>query len=262
MVYRYGKSALIFDYKGLFGDVAESPANLQLRDYAVLVRGHFGSMHEVAVCIIQPRVSRNPELCLYREADLDRAAAEMFARIVRSNDPRSPRVAGEVQCKFCRARAVCSEFAKWSASMLPVVAEHREQAALFSVAMAQWTPDQWALAADILTPAAARLIEIKDALKDRLQKDPASVPGWMLAPGVKRETITDPQQVWDRFQQMGGTLDKYMACLTVGKTALKEALHELTSEKGKSLDKVLQALTKGLVEVKTSAPQLRKKEDA
>jgi len=260
VVYRYGGKAMICDYKALWGDVAESPANLQLRDYAVLVRGHLVLVDQVAVCIIQPRVSRNPEVCVYQKADLDRAAAELYERVVKSNDPKSPRVAGQPQCQYCRAKSLCVEYSKWTANLLPVVVEPARQAALFQVAMANWTPDQWALAADILAPAGKRLDEIKEAIKARLEADGASVRGWTLAPGSKRETITDPQAVYDRLAALGGTLEKYMKCLSVGKTLLKEVVHEVTGAKGAALNAAMDTLTKGLVEVKQTAPSLKKVE--
>lgn len=252
VVYRYGQRALICDFKVLMGDHPESSRNLQLRDYTVIVAGHFVNVSEVGTVVIQPLVTHKPEICVYQKEDIERAAQDMFSRVIASNDPQSPRVAGKVQCSFCKAKPICVEYNQWSGSMLPVTQD------LFQVAMLSWTPLQRALAAEILSPAGKRLEEIKEFLKKGLKRDDGFIPGWSLSKGRVTEKITDAQTCFDRFAALGGDLAAYMKTLNVGKTQLREALNALTGAKGKSLDNALKTLTDGIVDVSVSEGSLTK----
>lgn len=249
VVYRAGNRALIADYKTLAGDVEDSPRNLQLRDLAVLFRGAFVTVDEVATLIIQPFVTHTPEVCVYTKADLDTAQAAMFARVIASNDPASPRVAGKPQCDFCLAARAgkCLEYQKWAGAFTPPALQE-----LVTVAMANWTPDQAARAADALAPAYDFLDQVKAYLKEHVP------PGWALAPGNKREVITNPQECFTRFAALGGTLEQFMGTIAVGKTKLREALNTVTGAKGAPLDKAVQALCAGIVDVSQNAPSLKK----
>lgn len=253
---RMAMSILILDYKVLLGEVAESPKNMQLRDLACLAAGNFIPTEEVAVAIIQPHVTRSPEICVYSKEDLARATKEMFERVFQSNQPNAKRVAGEMQCKFCRAKAGCKEYQQWAGKLVPAVA-----APLISVPMASWNVEQCVLAANSIGPAQKFLDDIKEMLKERLAKDPESVPGWELKPGSVREKITNPQGVFDRFSTLGGKIERFMPCVEVGKTKLREALHELTGAKGKALDAAMKTLTDGMVEAKQAEPSLKRKDN-
>jgi hypothetical protein len=257
VIYRCGNRAIIADYKTLAGDVQDSPRNLQLRDLAVLVRGALVTVTEVATLIIQPFVTHTPEVCVYGKEDLDKAQAEMFARIIASNDPNSQRVAGEAQCQFClAANGHCLENQKWASQIAPP-----QLLTVMETPFALWSPAQRALAAAALGPALDLLEKLKAHLKEGLAKDAEFVPGFYLKPGNKRETITNPQECFTRFAALGGTMEQFMGTIAVGKTALKEAVNQVTGAKGKPLDAAMNALTVGIVEVSQNAPSLKKKED-
>lgn len=259
-VWRAGTKALVVDYKVLTGDVADASSNQQLRDLAVLVMGQYAPLDEVATVIIQPLVTHSPEVCVYKTDDLIRAFQEMVARVKASNDPKSPRVAGEVQCKFCKAKSVCAEFARWTGTQLPVVVEPVQQALLFQVAMANWTPEQRALACTILPIATKRLEEIKWFLKPLAAA--GEIPGWTVGEGATRETIINPQAVFDRFAALGGKLDQFFPAVKIQKGELAEAVAEVTSLKGKGLKAEMTKLLDGLTESKQAAGALEKVEAA
>ena len=81
----------------------------------------------------------------------------MFQRVIASNAPNAPRVAGDVQCKFCLAKEKCVEYSRWSGALIPasdsvpMVRDARRLA--FQTPMEQWTPEQCAVVAEILAPA-------------------------------------------------------------------------------------------------------------
>ena len=252
VVYRQGVRALVLEYKTLLGDVPGSSRNLQLRDQAVLAWRNYPLIAEVGCAVIQPLVTMTPELCLYTAQDLLRAEEGMFARVLASNDPKSPRVPGEVQCKFCLARTTCAEYQKWAASMLPV------PRSIVDKPMAEWDGQDCAAFCNGLSVAQKWLDGGKDWVKDKLQADPSAVPGWGLTEGRTRETIKDPQTCLDRFTAIGGDLPRFMPCIAVGKTKLRESLAKVTGLKGRALDDAMDQLLTGIVEVSTTAPSLKR----
>lgn len=246
-----GGKMLIVEYKTLRGDVAESSRNLQLRDQQVILRGHYIIPGEIGVVVVQPWVNMNPEICVYTAEDSDRARREMFARVVASNDPSSERVAGEIQCKYCRAKKSCLAYTKWAGQMTPPAL-----LTILDVPMSAWTPEQRARAADAIKPTLDFVDLLKDFFKEGFATDPNFVPGWTLVPGRQREAINDPQKCFERFTQIGGNLDQFMTCISVGKTKLKDAVKGVTGAKGKALDNAITALCDGIVKVSTDAPML------
>lgn len=254
VVHLLGVKAIIFDYKSLNGEVAESPKNLQLRDEVCLYAAGNPMLSEVAVCPIQPLVTWSPELCVYNRADINKSTGLMYQRVKDSNDPNAKRTPGEVQCKWCLAKSKCDEYAKWEGKSLPV------SVISLDVPVAQWTPQQCALFLERKPMAQKWLDDCNDAMKKLLAADPESIPGFALKPGAKRETITNPQGVFDRFSSKGGSLEQFMKCIVVAKTKLKEQLATVTSLKGKKLTDELAGLTAGMVEVKENEPSIERKD--
>lgn len=180
---------LLEDLKSLFGDVPEAPRNKQLRDLAVLIFENY-DVEEVTAFINQPRVTREPELVVYNVEDLKRAQAEMRARVKRSMTPNQPRIPGDVQCKHCRAKAVCPE----------------ANSVVVSLA------DKQGLRWDLVNPedkiklydacrAAEKIIDSIDRkLKEDLKFNPDAVPGLKLEDGDKKRTLVDDKTINDVFR--------------------------------------------------------------
>lgn len=255
MVARHQTRALITDYKTLAGDVEESPRNEQLRDLAVLVRGHFVTIEEVACAIIQPLVTHKPVLCVYTAADLDKARDAMYDRIIASNTAGQEPTPGEIQCQFCRAKGLCAPYQKWAGTLVPALQS------VLDVPMANWTPEQTAFALDRCGLAEDFIDRIKSHAKELLQGKPDAIPGWGLKPGAIRETITDPQVCFDRFNKLGGKLEQFLPTITISKGKLAESVATVTGAKGAALKAAIKTLTEGIVEVKQNAPSLKKREE-
>jgi hypothetical protein len=256
VVYRAGLKAIVIEYKTARGEVSESPRNLQLRDQAVLVRGTYVPTNEIGTVVIQPLVTMTPTIAVYNQTDLELAAKQMFDRVIGCHDPNAKAVPGDAQCQYCRAKRICPEYAKWAGQMTPPA-----MLTVLEVPMQSWTPAQCATAAAALAPAEKFLDQLKAFLKQKLEADPASVPGWFLQPGSVRERITDPQKVFERFSQLGGKVEQFMACVTVGKGDLKKALNEVSGAKGKALEQAMGTVLAGCVEEKQAAPMLKRKDE-
>jgi len=257
VIFVAGTRALIAEYKVLFGDVPESERNLQLRDQVVLVHGSFaGLRQEIGAVVIQPHITHNPQICLYTTPDIQRAASEMWARVAQSNDPHSPRVPGDPQCKFCRAKTRCAEYQRWAGAMVP------NMASLLDVTVEAWTPEQRTTFCNQASIAQKWLDDCIAAMKKGLTTDESFIPGYRLKPGNKPEKITNPQEAFTRFIALGGKLEQFMTVIAVTKGKLRKIINEVTGTKGMALDKAMEALTEGIVEVKQNQPSLEKVEGA
>jgi hypothetical protein len=250
VIYIHRDTALVLDYTTGRNEATESPRNLQLRDLAVLVAANFG-VKRVHVAIIQPWATMSPEVCTYEIDDLFNAQCELMARIAASSDPKAPRVPGDKQCQYCRAKATCAEF---QAASLPVKVENATPETVRAGIMA--------LEGERLGKflSLVRLAEetATDEVRRRVESGDA-VNGWILKPGRETEKITDAQMVFNRALATGITQQSFVAdCITVGKTALKTALKTATGAKGKALDAKLDELLAGATETKTSNPILTK----
>jgi hypothetical protein len=251
VVYRFGQRALIIEYKTLAGEIPESPKNQQLRDQAVLVSGN-KIVSDIAVAVIQPLVTHSPEVCYYAREDLKRAETEMFARVNASHDPTAKRTAGEAQCKFCLARNECADYQKFAGSMVP------HMLSLLDVPVVAWSPDQRAMFLDKAKVAQKWLDETQSEMKRLMAEDPHAVTGYILKPGVIRESVTNAQGVYERFSELGGTAEQFLQTVTVKKGELKEQLSAVTKKKGKELNSMMSTLLEGMVEAKQTAPTIEK----
>ncbi len=258
-IVRSGTKALIIDYKVLNGDVADSPRNMQLRDLACLVYANVPLLDSIGTAIVQPLVTHKPEICEYNKEHLDIASNDLVARILASNTPGAKRVAGKVQCQYCKARQSCPQHAAWVASLIPAISD---QPGILSTPMAIWTPEQRAIAADLVGLAEKKLADIWEFLKSGQEQDAAFIPGWKMKPGNIREVVKDDaiQTLFDRFTAVGGTLPQFFGCLNVVKGSLNEATAKATGAKGKSLKAAVETLLDGLTEQKQNKPSLVKED--
>jgi len=205
------------------------------------------------VAIVQPLVTWTPELCRYTKEHLEQAEQEMWDRVRKSNDPNAQRFPGEIQCKWCKAKSTCPEYSRWIAVMVPTMTD-------LSTPVAEWTPEQRALFCERRSIAQAWLDDCEGQMKMLLAKDPESVPGWMLKEGQKRESVKDPQELFNRFVGEGGTIEQFMECVKITKGDLETQVRAVTSLKGKPLKAKLETLLEGITETKQNAPSLARKD--
>lgn len=252
-VWRLGQRLFIPEYKTLKGEVADSPRNIQLRDQAVLARGHYMA-DDVGVTVLQPMVSSSYELCLYTKEDLDRAKDELFNRVYASNIPGAPRVPGGVQCKFCLAKNTsrCPEHQRWAGALAIRMND------LLEVPVANWSPEQRSVFCERFDAAQKWLNDTWDAMLEGAKRDGNFVPGYGMKPGNERETIDDPQKVFERFVALGGNTEGFLKAINVVKTRLAEQVNVATGKIGKQLQQQMSELTQGCVSTKRNKSSLVK----
>jgi hypothetical protein len=244
---------LLLDYKTLTGEHAESPANLQLRDLAVMTSDYY-LLSDIGVAIVQPLVTHSPTICTYDLNALKRSKEEICNRVSVSNDPCARRVPGEVQCNFCRAKNMCREYQQFAGSSLPVTKS------LLDVPIAEWTGPMFAEFLSRKSVAQKWLDNAEEEAKKLLQSNPDAIPGYTLEEGNERTTITDPQEVYNRFLGQGGKSDQFIPAITLAKGKLKEAISKAFPYlKGKALDQKLNELLEGCVEKSQNKPSISKR---
>ena len=255
-IYKRATKALIVEYKSLPGEQAESSRNMQLRDQAVLLDFSVPLLSEVGVVVVQPLVTHSPEICVYKRADLVRARDELYARVNASNNPNSPRKAGDVQCKFCRAKSGCPEYNAWAGKE---VAATPETESLIEKPVFQWSPAERAVFLDRAGVIEKWIDNCKLELKKMLRADPESIPGYELKPGAMKGMIINPQAVFDNFSKVGGTLDSFLKCVSVTKSALEVEVRTVTKAKGKKLEDAVDAVIGENIQKKQNEPSIVRK---
>lgn len=245
-----GDHAIVIDYKTGRTEVETATGNLQLRALAVLAWREY-EVESVTVAIVQP-LAGDPSVCRYEGDDLKRAAIEIETLVQRIQTPGKPRIPSEAACKYCKAKAICPEAR--NAALTGPLSNVPEGTTVEHIA-AVLSNDTLA---DFLerSQLATRVIDAcKDEAKRRLEAG-ETIPGWTLKPGSNRETITDPQRVFERFSELGGTQERFLGAITVAKSKLKEAVGFTAGLKGRALDERLKDLLRGCTETTTTAPSL------
>ena len=249
------RRALICDGKSGWLPVTPNPANLQLRRLAALLWLQIDSC-EIGVGILKPGKSPEPP-CVYTVPELRRSVSEMEEDVRQSHAPEAPRTAGEEQCRYCRARESCPTRLSWLAAAFPATLPP-----LPMISARNWTPAQRALFLEREKDARDWLEARREEIKLLLSESPETVPGYGLRPGRISETLCNPQEVWQRFShELGGTLDSFLKCIKVGKTALKDEVRAVSGAKGKALETTLARLLAGCVETTTGAPTIERVRD-
>jgi hypothetical protein len=251
-VHRKGTKALIVEIKSLVGEIPESPTNIQLRDQACLYDINTALLEELAVAVIQPLVTHSPQLCIYKRPDLMRAREEMYHRVNASNKPGAPRTAGEIQCKFCKAKSSCKEYNQFAGSLVPV------QKSLVDVPVASWTPEQRQQFCDQFDIAQKWLNQAWDEMEKLATATPDAVPGYAMASGSTRSTIINLQSVFDRASKHGIPLADFLMKSTISKTALEEMTRAATKQKGKGLKAVVEEIVGADVTTSVAKSSLKK----
>lgn len=188
-------------------------------------------------------------LCRYDRNWLELARLKVLEILKASNTPNPPRIPGEKQCKYCRAKAHCPEAR--NTAMTAFDAPEQSVALL--------TPDELGDYLGRIALVETVIDALKSEAKSRLEKG-EQVTGWKLKPGAEKSTVTDPQALFNRFSARGGTVPQFMAAITVTKGKFKDAFKAVSGLKGNDLGKAVESMMDGIVEIKTSAPSLEKGE--
>lgn len=101
----------IIDKKFGYKIVTPAVANLQLRIYAIGGAQKWDA-DNVVVAVTQPRLPFDERLTLaaYSRTDIDRSREELDWILQAARQPNAPLVAGDDQCRYCKAKLICPAY--------------------------------------------------------------------------------------------------------------------------------------------------------
>lgn len=180
--------ALLVDYKCGRIPVERAERNVQLKWYVALV-AHVYNIKEIVVAIVQPRCSASTLHSLDKKGIT--ACRNRVTRTLRRMEAPNPTLnPGPVQCKYCKAKAIC-----------PALQKKQESLATIKDAQAI-TPMQMSGILDFLPIIEDRCKAIKEHAK-RMLNDGANIQGWQLTPASPRRSINDPEAAMTRLDSAG-----------------------------------------------------------
>lgn len=209
--------ALVLDYKFGRGDVVEAKMNAQLYGQALTVFDNFADVEEVYAGILQPFVSRQkPQLVRFTRDDLMALRKWLYGSLDAAMAENANLVAGEVQCRYCRAAASC-----------PALGLQVQRAA--SMELTRW--EQWSLEDRRRAYDAAKLAKkYAEAIERKVKADleaGVELPGLELAAGRASFTVTDASGAFAVLDAMlGVTGEEFVKCCKVGITELDKLVHQ------------------------------------
>jgi hypothetical protein len=186
----------------------------------------------------------------YNQEACSTAWAHLQARVIRSHDPNSKRVAGTVQCRYCLARATCPQAIEWVKNCSQITSPNPVEKIVKHL-----TPEQCLEVWDKRNTLYAILDGIEFRLKMLTDKQLKEL-GLEHKEGPMRETITNPEVLFSRLQSLKVTSKEFTSIVKVPKSGVQDLVRAATQLKGKELEKAVKELLDGLTESKQTKSSL------
>lgn len=221
LVWKLGYGSAIMDFKMGFVEVTTAPGNYQIASYAVGWTDFLGTTNTL-VAINQPRAKPALSIASYSKPQIEAARAELAAIYHSALDKNAPRIVGDMQCRFCKAKLFCDEYKRRFAA-LSSVPERDSIATLDAPELVKFF---YACKA-----AASIRDQVNDEMRRRIEAD--EMPGWTLEPSGETREVTDIVAAYQAFAayfvNLGG-IDavRFTACTKLSLTELAEYARYLT----------------------------------
>lgn len=216
---RSDSSALVVDYKSLYGDTPEADSNWQLTGQAASLyedmKAQGVTLKTIFCAVIQPCVNRQPSLVKYEAGDMVDMAALVRRRLREAEIPNMPRTPGS-HCKFCPMAGACPE-----AQAFGMVLYNRNLLARI----------EWLQADEVarLLPMFPTLTKVMEAVKERAEGMAAvgELPGYAMKDGYIRTDIKDiPGFYADMQNYCEVPKEEFYRNLRVSKEGIEELFRE------------------------------------
>lgn len=241
------KGVAVQDFKMGFLDVTPAPLNYQVASYGVAWTDYLGAERAI-VAINQPRGTEPLTLARYDRRRLEAARRELAAIYHAALDPNAPRIAGETQCAYCRAKFECEEYRR-RFKALAHAPESRTVASLDNETLTNLA---------VAVKAAKRLeYPVMAELTKRIQNE--EIEGWHLSENGETRRVTDILGAYgalkDYFDGLGG-IDpaRFTDCTELSLTKLAEYVKELTGFTGARARVLLDELLNPFIARKPKRP--------
>jgi hypothetical protein len=240
-----GGVALVIDYK--CGRIPVTPAetNGQMRWNVALMANHY-AFDEVTVALIQPRCGP-PSTYTYDKKAIKKARAKVTAtlRKMESNNPVIR--AGEKQCKYCKAKALCPALQKKQDALMRISDVHA------------LTPVQLSEVLAVLPAVKAQCKAIEVHAKELLHENVNAIPGYGLTDPTVMRSVNDIVSAFKRLE--GADLideEKFMECCSVKIGDLQKAIAAHTSSGPSEARRIMNTALGNAITEKMKAVSLRR----
>lgn len=185
-LYVVGRTALLIDYKTLYGDHPKAEENLQLMTAAVLLSQHM-DLDIIHTALNQPNVSPRFTLAYYDRELIDFATGFIEYVVDRAINDNGKTLKAGKHCRFCPAKPTCLVYGQ---HIKPVLS-----AGGFNGQVSRpWSPEEWALFLDKLPMVKDTIKEKEEEARRILESDPGAIPGYELAKGKTYRSISGHKQ--------------------------------------------------------------------
>lgn len=261
--YHRRKLLVIIDKKFGYKTVTPAAANYQLRTYAC-GGAELWPVDHVAVAITQPRLpfDQRVTMAVYTKEDIQAARLELFGIKDACAKPDAPLVAGEDQCRYCKAAIslTCPAFKETLHSGLALIPMPSGEA---SVALREETITRGiaALADEQLDKVliALSMAEfIKDPARDEARRRVASgtLTTWKLGKASEVREITDPERAIALMTFTALSREEVMACCDPSLKKLENKLREKTGGTWKAARETVDSTLASVIARKEKKPSL------
>lgn len=239
----------IADKKFGYKVVTPAAANPQLRVYAIGGAEKWDA-DNVVVGVTQPRLPYEERLTMaaYSRNDIDRARKELEWILLTSRQPDAPLVAGDDQCRYCKAKLLCPAYnEKYSALK---VAEERT--------LDECTDDQ--LDRILLAISFAHYIEDQAREVARARVKAGGMPNWKLGKESEARSIADVRRAISLLVLRGDVTEadvKDSLKMSIG--PLEEKVRMRKKCTWKEAREIVSETLASVIETKPKEPSLLKK---
>lgn len=240
VVYVANGMALVLDYKFGRVPVAAARDNMQLAALALLALKMLPDVNVVFCGILQPFASRQePGVVRYHREVNGQLECYFMQAVAKAEMAEARRVPGEVQCRYCKAKADCP-----ACNMLLVQQTQVDVAA----AWPDWAPEKKAEAVKLAGLAKKWAEAVERKAKADL-KNGLEIPGCSLTAGKRSFKVNDAQGAFAVLaRELGISGEEFAGCCSVKISELDKVVHKRRCERADDGTKVL---------VKESAAWLR-----
>ena len=256
------------DSKFGYKTVERAELNIQLRVYAVLVCDKYcrATPKRVFTSITQPRLPYDERITLaeYSPDDIEASREQIKEILDAAGKEDAPLVAGEEQCRYCKAKLICPEF---QAKMMPLptlalqpekTLSKRSREVYLEQKLSEIGDDQ--IEKLLLARAFANMIS--DPLMDEARKRIAAgaLDNYFLSkPSIERE-ITDSQRAI-ALLTLGkvASRDKIIAMSSIPLGKIEEVYRKQTNCTWKQAREKIDKVLRSVIELKEEKPRVIRK---
>lgn len=245
---------VIIDKKFGFKEVTPAEANYQLRTYAINGAAEWNT-ENVVVAISQPRLpyEQRCTMASYNRQDIESARVELSSIRAASARPDAPLIAGEEQCRYCRAKTICPAY---NSKLVPLQWLDKE----IVNTLGQLSVEQ----RDNLIVACKFADFIKDAVYDH-EREVIAAGGeslYTLGKAAQTRTITDPKRAISTLVLRGDlSKDEVYECCEPKLGALEEKMRAKKKCTWKVAKETVEHTLDAVLERGTKKPSLTRKKN-